>query len=130
MEADDDQGGAPPARLRAVVLDTDEPARLAAFYAELLGWPVTYADEAWVSIGGPGGVTLSFQLTISHRPPTWPANDIPQQFHLDLTVDDLPAASAAAERLGARRVPGAGSRTVVVFTDPSGHPFCLVAAPA
>jgi hypothetical protein len=60
------------------------------------------------------------------QPPTWPADDIPKQIHLDLAVTDLQAAVAEAERLGARIAPvqPAPDRWRVLF-DPAGHPFCL-----
>ena len=37
-----------------------------------------------------------------YTPPTWPDGSIPKQIHLDLAVDDLDAAVAEAEALGAR----------------------------
>ena len=58
---------------------------------------------------------------------------VPQQFHLDLHVDDLDEAAAYAESIGARRAAnGDHSPNFIVFLDPSGHPFCLVliAAPS
>ena len=39
-------GGIVIGRLHHVVLDCPDPAALAAFYAELLGLPITYADPA------------------------------------------------------------------------------------
>jgi hypothetical protein len=76
-------------------------------------------------VGGSGG-QLDFQLALNHKPPTWPDNSVPQQFHLDLDVDDLDQASAYAESIGARRAAnGDHSPNFIVFLDPSGHPFCL-----
>jgi hypothetical protein len=52
---------------------------------------------------------------------------VPQQFHLDLGVEDLDAAEKLALGLGAVRPdhqPG-GDRWRVLL-DPAGHPFCLV----
>ena len=116
--------------LGLVVLDTDEPKRLADFYAALLGWEIASVDDDWVSVrpptGSDAGPGLAFQLAINHVPPTWPTGAVPQQFHLDLEVTDREAAGRFAESLGARRVPGAGNGTSFsVFLDPSGHPFCL-----
>ena len=74
------------------------------------------------------GATIAFQLALNHKPPTWPDNAVPQQFHLDLQVDDLDAAAAYAESIGARRAAsGDQSPNFIVFLDPSGHPFCLCA---
>lgn len=112
-------------RLGAVVLDTDDPAVLARFYSELLGWPAHEQEEDWVCLTGPGGVELACQLAIGHRPPTWPGSAIPQQLHIDFTVRDLAGAVARAEALGAQRATVPASEYVIVLIDPSGHPFCL-----
>jgi catechol 2,3-dioxygenase-like lactoylglutathione lyase family enzyme len=111
--------------LEAVVLDTDDPQGLAEFYAALLGWEVKSVEDEWVTVAGPSG-QLDFQLAPNHKPPTWPDNAVPQQFHLDLHVDDLDRACAYAESIGARRAEnGDHSPNFIVFLDPSGHPFCL-----
>ena len=108
------------------MLDTDDPPRLAEFYAALLGWPITRQEEDWWTVGTEAGPQMSFQLALDHRPPSWPDNDVPQQFHLDLDVDELPSAVAYAESLGARPADNTRStETFVVLLDPSGHPFCL-----
>ena len=57
--------------------------------------------------------------------PQWPDADHPQQMHVDVLVDDLDAGEAAVLRLGATSL-DAGTETFRVFTDPAGHPFCLV----
>lgn len=116
----------PEIAVHTVVLDTDDPRGMAEFYSALLGWPIVWADDEWVSISGGGAVTLGFQLVLNHRAPSWGGDEVPQQFHIDFGVRDLPAAAAYAESLGARPV----RRPVVtgkfrVFLDPSGHPFCL-----
>lgn len=114
-----------------VVLDTADPPQLAEFYSQLLNWPIVRTDEDWWSIQSEaGGTRLSFQLALNHRPPSWPADDVPQQFHLDLDVarDELPAAVAYAKSIGARLADNSASaETFVVLLDPSGHPFCLCA---
>jgi catechol 2,3-dioxygenase-like lactoylglutathione lyase family enzyme len=112
-----------------VVLDTDDPAGLARFYSALLDLPVVEEDEDWVTLGsadsGPSGARLAFQLAINHRRPTWPSADVPQQYHLDLRVQDMEAAVVYAESLGAVRLRNAGGKSFTVLLDPSGHPFCL-----
>ena len=50
---------------------------------------------------------VAFQLTVNHRPPTWPEPDVRQQMDLDVMVDDLEAADAAVVALGP--VPSAAS---------------------
>ena len=111
-----------------VVLDTDDPPRLAEFYTALLGWRIEETEEDWITIGGDSSTKIAFQLAMNHKPPTWPDNAIPQQFHLDLHVDDLDEAAAYAESIGASRAAkGDHAPNWIVFLDPSGHPFCLCA---
>ncbi|MCW2809612.1 MAG: Glyoxalase/bleomycin resistance protein/dioxygenase [Friedmanniella sp.] len=109
-----------------VVLDTADPAGLAAFYGAVLGWPQSRQEEDWCEIAGPAGQRYAFQLAPDHRPPTWPDEAVPQQFHLDLHVDDMDAAGAFVVSLGARHLSGRGQPgDFEVYLDPSGHPFCL-----
>lgn len=112
----------PSIRFGTVVLDTDDPERLAEFYNALLGWQTEEVDNDWITITGPGG-QLDFQRAPDFVAPTWPDNAVPQQFHLDLRVDDLEVTADYAVSLGARRLNR--EESFIVFLDPSGHPFCL-----
>jgi hypothetical protein len=69
---------------------------------------------------------LAFQKAEPWVPPRWPDPAHPQQEHLDIRVDDVDAAERAVLALGATRVPSEHERGFRVFTDPAGHPFCLV----
>ncbi|OZM70185.1 glyoxalase [Amycolatopsis antarctica] len=117
--------------LGGIVLDCPDPEALAGFYARLLEWPVpATSDPDWVSLTNPlGGPLLEFQRVADYRPPGWPEPDRPQQFHLDLTVTDLPAAHERALTLGARLLDDQ-PETFRVYADPAGHPFCLCACAA
>ncbi|MEU4927132.1 VOC family protein [Streptomyces yokosukanensis] len=113
-----------------VVLDCPDPRALAGFYAAVLGGTVEAdpEDSAWVDLKVPAGPALAFQRAPGHRPPTWPAPDGSQQFHLDLTVADLDAAEKGVLELGARPLDTQDrARTFRVYADPAGHPFCLCA---
>nr|WP_157468584.1 VOC family protein [Frankia sp. QA3] len=111
------------------MLDCPDARELAAFYGELTGWGVGGADDggAWAYLTPPGTeIMIGFQRVADYRPPRWPDQEVPQQFHLDFRVEDLPAAIARAEELGATQAafqPG-GERWRVLL-DPAGHPFCL-----
>ena len=116
----------PAVSIDTIVLDTDDLSGLATFYGELLGCKITSNEEDWITLKGDADVALGFQLAPNHRPPTWPSNDVPQQIHLDLHVNDLEEAARFAESLGARRVKDVSPNgSFIVFVDPSGHPFCL-----
>ena len=57
-----------------------------------------------------------------------PDRKVPQQFHVDLTVDDVDAAEQAVLALGATKTaeqPGVPDGNWRVYLDPAGHPFCL-----
>ncbi|MER7456269.1 VOC family protein [Micromonospora sp. NPDC126480] len=114
-------------QLRSVVIDCPDPRALATFYSELLGLPLDEkgsSGDGWVVISG-AGHRLAFQEALNLRPPTWPEPVVPQQFHLDVQVDDVEAAERQVLALGARRLPGGGD-DFRVYADPAGHPFCLV----
>ncbi|MET9379936.1 VOC family protein [Streptomyces sp. NPDC002928] len=115
------------AKLDVVVLDCSDPRALAGFYAEVLGGTVE-ENEDWVDLKLADGQTLAFQAAPGYVPPKWPAPDASQQFHLDLTVDDLDAAEKGVLALGARPLDAEDrSRSFRVYADPAGHPFCLCA---
>ncbi len=117
--------GAAVAAFGAIALDCREPARLAAFYSALLGWPITETDADWYEIERPDGLALAFQLAPDHIPPVWPSAEHPQQMHLDLMVTDLDVAEEQVLALGARRHDHQPGTRFRVYLDPAGHPFCL-----
>ena len=53
-----------------------------------------------------------------------PTPAYPQQFHLDVTVDDIDAVEAAVLKLGASAL-SSGGVNWRVYADPAGKPFCL-----
>jgi hypothetical protein len=46
--------------------------------------------------------------------------------HLDIRVSDADKAERELLARGATRIPGEGETGFRVFTDPVGHPFCIV----
>ncbi|MFB7335452.1 VOC family protein [Streptomyces adustus] len=116
------------AKLDTVVLDCPDPRALAGFYAALLGGTLE-EQEDWVDVKVDGAQVLAFQASPGYVPPKWPSSDGSQQFHLDLTVDDLDTAEQEVLRLGARTLEVEDrSRSFRVYADPAGHPFCLCRA--
>jgi catechol 2,3-dioxygenase-like lactoylglutathione lyase family enzyme len=114
-------------RLEKTVLDCPDPQALAAFYGEILGMRINEDDGDWVVIGREAGMReLAFQRADPYVSPRWPDAEHPQQEHLDIRVDDVDAAERAVIALGATRLPNEHENGFRVFTDPAGHPFCLV----
>jgi catechol-2,3-dioxygenase len=114
--------------MRSVVLDCPDPRALAEFYRGVVGGEITHADDDWVVLMVDGW-RVALQLAEDFAPPTWPTGERPQQFHLDLTVDDVDAVEPAVLALGATKhavQPGeAEGGSFRVYLDPAGHPFCL-----
>ncbi|MFG1946561.1 VOC family protein [Nonomuraea sp. NPDC048826] len=114
-------------KLSATVLDAPDARELAAFYRRLLGWRIDDDEPDWVTLRAPGGAGLAFQTEDDYVRPTWPAGDGDQRMmmHLDIEVDDLDAAGAAAVEAGATLAGHQPQDDVRVYLDPAGHPFCL-----
>jgi predicted enzyme related to lactoylglutathione lyase len=112
------------ARFPGIVIDCPDPGALATFYGAMLDWKVEVSDD-WADIRADYGQCISFQQVRDYTPPRWPGQEVPQQTHLDVIVDDLDEAEAAVLELGATRHEHQPGTTFRVFLDPAGHPFCL-----
>ncbi len=112
------------ARFPTVVLDCPDPEVLARFYGALLDWKVEVSPD-WAEIKADYGDSIGFQQVQGYVPPQWPGQEVPQQMHLDVVVDDLDTAEAAVLELGATKPEHQPGTTFRVFLDPAGHPFCL-----
>jgi len=134
--------------LRQVVLDTTDARGLAEFYRQLLDFEYRDGDEPppdgsaeqpppdWLVLRHPEGNTrVAFQLVPTLPRSTWPDDRIPQQLHLDLTVEtieDLSTQHARALQLGAQLLLDRSDdeqEPLRVYADPAGHPFCIFVAP-
>ena len=120
LNADD-----PRTTLMGVMLDCPDARALSTFYAELLGKPVTYEANGMAMIGNDGAQPVMFQQVGAYTAPQWPDPAHPQQFHLDVKVDDLDEGEAAVLKLGATKL-DEGTATFRVYGDPANKPFCLV----
>jgi catechol 2,3-dioxygenase-like lactoylglutathione lyase family enzyme len=117
----------PGTTLFGVTLDCPDAKALSRFYAEVLGWPVTWEGDGIAMIGNDGEQPMLFQQVEEYTAPQWPDPAHPQQVHLDLEVPDADAAQTAETQvlaLGATRL-GGGGQTFRVYADPAGKPFCL-----
>jgi catechol-2,3-dioxygenase len=115
-------------KLKTVVLDAPDIARLSAFYRDLAGWSELSADDEWITLETPDGWRIGLQAAPDHQPPQWPGQARPQQAHLDLRVPDLEAGLQRTLDLGGTLL--TKSETWYTVADPAGHPFdlCLNAA--
>ena len=113
-------------RLHHIVVDCPDPIALATFYSQLLGLPITFDSSDWVVISASDTTSgIAFQLCSDFQAPRWPDSNRPQQFHFDVMVDDLDEAELRVIELGAKKL----TERDRVFSDPAGHPFCLVDRP-
>ena len=112
------------ARFPSTVIDCPDAGALAAFYGALLDWKVEVSD-GWAEVRADYGQLLAFQQVDGYTAPKWPTQEVPQQMHLDVVVDDLDEGEAAVLELGATRHGHQPGTTFRVFLDPAGHPFCL-----
>jgi hypothetical protein len=112
------------ARYPSFVLDCPDAATLGTFYGALLDWKVESSTD-WADIRSEDGRCISFQQVEGYTPPVWPGQEVPQQMHLDVIVDDLDVAESAVLGLGATKHEHQPGTSFRVFLDPAGHPFCL-----
>jgi catechol 2,3-dioxygenase-like lactoylglutathione lyase family enzyme len=109
-------------RLEKTVIDCPDPRALAEFYCQVLGMRINEDIDGWVVIGSaPGLRQLAFQRAANWIPPRWP-----DPAYLDIRVSDPAQAEQELLALGATRVRGERETGFWVFTDPVGHPFCIV----
>ena len=135
--------------LRQVVVDCTDARALAEFYRELLGYRYRPGDEPpapgepdpagqdWLVLWDRTATPrVAFQQVAALAKATWPADSIPQQLHLDLTVGtkaDLDVQHKRAMALGARLLYDRSEdpeEPLRVYADPAGHPFCIFVAAA
>jgi predicted enzyme related to lactoylglutathione lyase len=122
---DDVRGGVPMASdWEQVVVDAEDPARLARWWAEALGYPIVHEEPD--------------EVEIRRTPDTYPgllfvtvpgAKSVKNRLHLDLRPDDQEAEVERLVDMGARPVDvGQGDVSWVVLADPEGNEFCVLAS--
>ncbi len=121
-------------RMQAVIVHCLDPARLAEFWAEALGWRVTVRDDPEWGIEPPAGSrddsVVADLLFIAVAEP----KQVQNRLHIDLrpTGDrpDQAAEVARLEALGATRIDvgQAPDASWTVMADPEGNEFCVLAA--
>jgi hypothetical protein len=131
-------------QLRQIVIDSTNPRASAEFWRSLLDLvyrpghepPEVGLDDAagrdWLNLLTPSGAPcLAIQYVDVLPRSTWPTSEVPQQMHLDLTVESLDELSAVHARVvalgGEVRFDRSGDddEPLYVFSDLDGHPFCV-----
>ncbi|RLK61521.1 VOC family protein [Actinokineospora cianjurensis] len=116
-----------PTRLVNFVVDAADPPALARFWADLLGWPTTFAEDGEIDVTAPEEDGWDMDLVFVPAPnPKLGKNRV----HLDLSSvspTDQDATVRRALGLGARPVDlGQGDVPWVVLADPEGNEFCVL----
>jgi predicted enzyme related to lactoylglutathione lyase len=114
-------------RLVNVVVDAADPAALAGFWRDLLGWQVSLAEPDEVDLQAPPDDGWRFDLVFV---PVAEPKTVQNRLHLDLASASADQQMATLDRaldLGAKRV-DIGQRNVpwFVLADPGGNEFCVL----
>ena len=113
-------------RLVNLVADAADPAALAHWWAEALGWEVTFETRHEVAVEPPAGrpgLPLVFVPVPDHK-------SVPNRVHLDLASPSAAAQADLVDRLlGLGATPadlGQGEVPWVVLADPEGNELCVL----
>jgi predicted enzyme related to lactoylglutathione lyase len=119
-------------RWQCICVDSTDPARIAPFWEQVLGWRRTYDSADEVVLEPPAGSAedgVSPDLLFLRVPEE---KSVKNRLHIDLRPDDQAAEVARLEALGAVRVDvgqsAAETVTWVVLADPDGNEFCVLRA--
>jgi len=113
-----------PSQWEQVVVDAEDPARLARWWAEALGYRIVREEPDEVEIRRtpealPGVLFLSVP----------DAKKVKNRLHLDLRPDDQEAEVERLVDMGARPADiGQGDESWVVLADPEGNEFCVLSS--
>lgn len=110
------------ARLYQLVVDSADPAALARFWADALGWKVLYESPEEVMVGRDPDSYPGICFVPVPEPKT-----VKNRLHIDIDPDDRDAEVERLLSLGARIADvGQGDVTWVVMADPEGNEFCVL----
>src|ERR1700733_5842032 len=115
-------------QLLAFLIDCPDPMKLAGFSPEVRRSVIreaSFENNACITFGE---VDVGFQRVEDYRPPRWPDDEHPKQYHLDFEVDEIEPEQRRVVKLGAtlqKDFIGPDGYGWQVYTDPVGHPFCL-----
>lgn len=119
-------------RLQCITIDSEDPKKLAEFWAAALDWKITFEDEIEVCIelldGSPEVGRIPDMLFLKNPD----KKSVKNRLHFDLRPQNQEAEVARLETLGAKRIEIGQSdyseTTWVVMADPEGNEFCVLRA--
>jgi predicted enzyme related to lactoylglutathione lyase len=111
--------GGSSAAVSHVIIDCNDPERLASFWGALLGRAVVARTGPYVWLSREEGLGMGFQQVADPK-------IVKNRLHLDLATPDLMAERRRVEQLGGRRAEGYEAGGFLVMADPEGNEFCLI----
>jgi predicted enzyme related to lactoylglutathione lyase len=105
--------------INCVIIDATDPERLAEFWSELLGRPITGRVGPYIWLTRRNGLGVGIQRTDGAKPAK-------NRLHLDLESANPAAEQARVESLGGRRLTEYDAGGFLVMADPEGNEFCVI----
>jgi predicted enzyme related to lactoylglutathione lyase len=119
-------------RVQCVNYDAIDPAAQARFWAEVLGWRITFEHEKEYVLEPPAGSPEDGIVPdiLFLRVPVDETKTVKNRVHMDLRPEDQAAEVARIEALGGKQVDIGQDETAswIVMTDPEGNEFCVLRA--
>jgi predicted enzyme related to lactoylglutathione lyase len=111
-------------RWEQIVVDSEDPGRLARWWAEALGYQIVHEEPDEVEIRRSADEMPGLLFGTSPDPKT-----VKNRLHIDLRPDDQEAEVERLVNMGARPVDiGQHDVSWVVLADPEGNEFCVLAS--
>jgi predicted enzyme related to lactoylglutathione lyase len=113
-----------PSRWEQIVVDSDDPARLARWWAEALGYQIVHEAPGEIEIRRHPDERPGLLFT-----PVPDKKTVKNRLHIDLRPDDQEAEVERLVDMGARPVDiGQHEVSWVVLADPEGNEFCVLSS--
>jgi predicted enzyme related to lactoylglutathione lyase len=113
-----------PSSWEQIVVDAEDPPRLARWWAEALGYVIVYEKPDEVEIRRAAEVLPGLLFTTAPD-----AKTVKNRLHLDLRPDDQEAEVERLVDMGARPADiGQHEVSWVVLADPEGNEFCVLSS--
>ncbi|WP_046728209.1 VOC family protein [Streptomyces humi] len=106
-------------RINALIVDAEDPERLAAFWSGLLGRPIVGRTGPYVWLRRENDLGMGFQRSARPRAGK-------NRMHVDVSTPDPAAEQRRVEALGGRRLEQYADGGFLVMADPEGNEFCVI----